>query len=76
MWHNDIGITRCWAQAGVIIYRYQTEDISLAKAAHLADVSFDRMKALLHQREVQLRFGPVDEAEIQEEIAALETVIA
>lgn len=60
----------------VAVYRYQTEDISLAKAAHWAGVSFDRMKAILHQRGVQLRLGPVDEAEVQEEIAALETVIA
>lgn len=29
------------------IHRYQTEDISLGKAAHLAGISFDQMKALL-----------------------------
>lgn len=53
------------------IYRYQTEDISLAKAAHLAGVSFDRMKMLMVQRGVQLRLGPANDAEIQEEVSTL-----
>ena len=57
------------------VYRYQTEDISLAKAAHLAGVSFDRMKALLVQRGVQLRLGPADEAEAREEVAAMEQIL-
>ena len=57
------------------IYRYQTEDISLAKAAHLAGISFDRMKALLVQRGVQLRLGPADEAEAREEVAAMEQIL-
>ena len=58
------------------IYRYQTEDISLAKAANLAGVSFDRMKVLMLQRGVQLRLGPVDDAEIREEVASLERLFA
>ena len=57
------------------VYRYQTEDISLAKAAHLAGISFDRMKALLGQRGVQLRLGPADEAEAREEVAAMEQIL-
>jgi predicted HTH domain antitoxin len=57
------------------VYRYQTEDISLAKAAHLAGVSFDRMKALLVQRGVQLRLGPADEGEAREEVAAMEQIL-
>jgi predicted HTH domain antitoxin len=60
----------------VAIYRYQTEDISLAKAANLAGISFDRMKAVMLQRGVQLRLGPVDDAEIQEEVATLERLFA
>jgi predicted HTH domain antitoxin len=59
----------------VAIYRYQTEDISLAKAAHLAGVSFDRMKAVLVQRGVQLRLGCIDDGEIKEEIATLDRVL-
>jgi predicted HTH domain antitoxin len=57
------------------VYRYQTEDISLAKAAHLAGTSFDRMKALLVQCGVQLRLGPADEAEAREEVAAMEQIL-
>ena len=57
------------------IHRYQTEEISLAKAAHLAGLSFDRMKALLVQRGIQPRLGPADEAEAREEVAALERLL-
>jgi predicted HTH domain antitoxin len=60
----------------IAVYRYQTEDISLAKAAHLAGVSFDRMKALLVQRGVQLRLGPADAQEARQEIAAMEHIVA
>ena len=58
------------------IHRYQTEEISLAKAAHLASLSFDRMKALLVQRGIQPRLGPADEAEARQEIAAMERILA
>jgi predicted HTH domain antitoxin len=58
------------------IHRYQTEEISLAKAAHLAGLSFDRMKALLVQRGIQPRLGPADEAEARQEIAAMERILA
>lgn len=58
------------------IHRYQTEDISLAKAAHLAGISFDRMKALLMQRGVQLRLGPADELEARREAVAMERITA
>ena len=39
------------------IHRYQTQDISLAKAADLARVSFDRMKTILVARGIQPRLG-------------------
>jgi len=58
------------------IHRYQTEEISLAKAAHRAGLSFDRMKALLVQRGIQPRLGPADEAEARQEIAAMEHILA
>ena len=58
------------------IYRYQTEEISLAKTASLAGVSFDQMKMLMVQRGVQLRLGPIDDAEIAEEIDTLERLLA
>lgn len=57
------------------LYRYQTEDLSLAKAAHLAGVSFDRFKALLVQRGIQPRIGPVDGQDARQEIAALDQIL-
>ena len=60
----------------VAIYRYQTEDISLSKAAHLAGVSFDRMKDLLIQRGIQPRLGPADVGEAQQEVAEMERILA
>ena len=58
------------------IYRYRTEGISLAKAAYLAGVSFDRMKALLVERNIQPQLGPADTSEAQAEIAELQRIAA
>jgi predicted HTH domain antitoxin len=58
------------------VYRYQTEDLSLAKAAHLAGLSFDSFKALLVQRGIQPRLGPADEQDAHQEIAAVEQVLS
>lgn len=60
----------------VAVYRYQTEDISLAKAAHLAGVSFDRMKDLLVQRGIQPRLGPASVQEARQEVADMEHILA
>lgn len=56
-------------------HRYETEDISLAYAAHLARVSFDRVKALLAERGALLRLGPVDEIEARQEVDDLGRII-
>lgn len=58
------------------IHSYQTQDISLAKAAHLAGVSFDRMKAILVARGIQPRLGPANEAEAQAEVAAMRRILS
>jgi len=58
------------------IHRYQTEDISLARAASLAGVSFDRMKEILVSRGVKPRLGPETEEEAQEEIKVLERLLS
>jgi predicted HTH domain antitoxin len=57
------------------LYRYQTEDISLAKAGHLAGLSFDSFKALLVQRGIQPRLGPSDEQDARQEIASLDQIL-
>jgi predicted HTH domain antitoxin len=58
------------------IYRYRNEDISLAQAAHLAGVSFDRMKALLVEHNIQPRLGPADISEAQSEVAEMQRIAA
>ncbi|WP_219857130.1 UPF0175 family protein [Candidatus Hakubella thermalkaliphila] len=53
------------------VYWYQTEDISLGKAANLAGVSFEQMKEVLRSRGIQLRLGPETREEALEEVATL-----
>lgn len=53
------------------VYWYQTEDISLGKAANLAGVSFEQMKEILRSRGIQLRLGPEIREEALEEVATL-----
>ena len=60
----------------VAVHRYETEDISLARAANLAGVSFDRMKALLVERGIRLRLGPADDREALQEIAEMGRIVA
>ena len=56
------------------VYRYQTEEISLAKAASLAGVSFDRMKEILVSRGIQPRLGPTSFEEAREEVEAMRRI--
>ena len=53
------------------IHRYQTEEISLAKAASLAGVSWAQMKDILVERGIQPRLGPETIVEAEEEVEAL-----
>ncbi len=53
------------------VYRYRTQDISLAKAAGLAGVSWMQMKEILSERGVRLRLGPETADEAREEVEAL-----
>ncbi len=53
------------------IYRYQTEEISLAKAASLAGVSWAQMKDILVERAIQPRLGPETVEEAEDEVKAL-----
>jgi predicted HTH domain antitoxin len=53
------------------VHRYQTEEISLAKAASLAGVSWAQMKDILVERGVQPRLGPETLQEAKEEVRAL-----
>jgi len=45
-------------RVSLAVYRYQMEDMSLAKAASLAGVSWAQMRDMLLERGVQPRLGP------------------
>lgn len=53
------------------IHRYETEDISLAKAASLAGVSWAQMKEILVAHGVQPRLGPETLEDAEREVDAL-----
>ena len=55
----------------VAVHRYRTEELSAAKAAALAGVSFDRMKEILAERGVPLRLGPETLEEARAELDSL-----
>jgi len=52
--------------------RYQNEEISLAKAATLAGVSWLQMREILIENGIEPRLGPETEEEIEEEIKVLD----
>lgn len=58
-------------RVGVAVHRYRTEEISIARAAALAGVSFDRMKELLVEHGVALRLGPTSIVEALDEVESL-----
>ncbi len=53
------------------VHRYRTEDMSLAKAASLAGVSWAQMRDVLLERGVQPRLGPETLEEAFDEVAAV-----
>lgn len=53
------------------VHRYQTEGISLAKAASLAGVSWPQMKDILLEQGIQPRLGPETLEEARQEAEAL-----
>lgn len=54
------------------IYRYQIGDISLAKAAAMAGLSFNRIKSILMQKGIQPRLGPDTKEEAKAELRVIE----
>jgi predicted HTH domain antitoxin len=52
-------------------YRYQTEDLSLAKAADLAGVSWAQMRDILLEQGIECHLGPETLAEAEAEVEAL-----
>lgn len=64
--------TRPEMRLELAVRRYEAEeDLSLARAASIAGVSFDQMKDILHARDIPLRLGPANLEEAQAEAAEL-----
>lgn len=59
------------ARLQLALYRYQHEQISIAKAASLAGVSWAQMKDILLERGIIPRLGVESVAEAQRDIEAL-----
>ena len=55
----------------VAVHKYITEPYSVAAAAALAGVPFDRMKEILAERGVALRIGPETVEEARSELISL-----
>lgn len=53
------------------VHRYQTEGLSLAKAASLAGVSWAQMKDILVERHIQPRLGGETVEEAEQEVQTL-----
>ena len=53
------------------VHRYQSEEISLAKAASLAGVSWAQMKDIMLEKGIQPRLGAETIEDAQQEIEAL-----
>ena len=70
LWQERPKLRLDWA-----VYQYQSRSISLAKAAALANVSFDRMKDILAQRGIQPRLGAENIEQARQELAVIETIL-
>ena len=66
LWQERPGV-----RIDVAVHRYCTEGLSIAKAAALAGVCFDRMKEILAERNIPLRLGPETLEEAQAELDSL-----
>lgn len=64
------------ARIQLAIYRYQTEDLSLAKAADLAGVSWAQMREILLEKGISPRLGPETVEEAEKEAEALRAFFA
>ena len=60
----------------IAVHHYQTEGLSLARAAQLAGVSWAQMREILQQRGISIAMGPETQKEAQQEVEALETYLA
>ena len=64
------------ARIQLAVHRYQTEELSLAKAADLAGVSWAQMRDILREKGVALKLGPETMEEAEKEVGALRDFLA
>ena len=64
------------ARIGLAVYRYESEGLSLAKAADLAGVSWAQMREILLEKGVQPRLGPATLEEAEDEVRTLRDYFA
>jgi predicted HTH domain antitoxin len=64
------------ARIGLAAYRYESEGLSLAKAAELAGVSWAQMREILLEKGIQPRLGPATLEEAEEEARTLRDHLA
>jgi len=64
------------ARVHVAVHRYQTEGLSLAKAADLAGVSWAQMREILLEKGIQPRLGSETLQEAEEEVQVLRDFFA
>jgi predicted HTH domain antitoxin len=64
------------ARIQLAVHRYQTEELSLAKAADLAGVSWAQMRDILREKGVALKLGPETIEEAEKEVSALRDFLA
>lgn len=64
------------ARIQLAVYRYEAEDLSLAKAADLAGVSWAQMREILVEKGISPRLGPETVDEVEKEAGALRDFLA
>lgn len=64
------------ARIQLAVYRYQNEDLSLARAAELAGVSWAQMREILLEKGISPKLGPETVAEAEKEAQVLRDFLA
>jgi predicted HTH domain antitoxin len=64
------------ARIQLAVYRYQHEELSLAKAADLAGVSWAQMREILLEKGIAPRLGPETLEEAEQEARTLRSFLA
>lgn len=64
------------ARVELAVHRYRTEELSLAKAAELAGISWPQMREILAEKGITPRLGPETAEEAEKEARVLREYLA